>query len=154
MQKKGNSLTMVLLVIYMLVLSGIILLKLPFYSPASDAVRVINLIPFQGSFDENGGLVLREIIYNILLFVPLGIYISLLTEWPFVKKTLSIIGLTLAFEILQFIFALGRTDVTDLLDNTFGGIIGIGIYALLFKVFKSRTNKIVNVIAFCPPVLS
>lgn len=147
MLRKQTTLTIVLLMIYILLLTGVILFKLPFYSSASEAVRVINLIPFHGSFDDNGVLILREIIYNVLLFVPLGVYISLLTKWSFVRKILPITGLTLAYEILQLIFALGRTDVTDLLGNTLGGIIGIGIYALLFKVFKGKTALVINILA-------
>ncbi|MGR5961227.1 VanZ family protein [Bacillus cereus] len=53
----------------------------------------------------------------------------------------------MAFEAIQFIFAIGRSDITDVLDNTLGGVIGIGIYALLFKIFKNRTVKVVNILA-------
>ncbi|MGE4549160.1 MAG: VanZ family protein [Intestinibacillus sp.] len=146
--EKRNTLTIVLFVIYILVLTSVILFKLPFYSGKSDVIRVINLIPFQGSFDENGVILLREIINNILLFIPLGVYICMIkSEWRFMKKVLPIIYLTLAFEAIQFIFAIGRTDITDILDNTLGGIIGIGIYTLLFKIFKNRTVQIVNILA-------
>ncbi len=147
--KKRNTLTIVLLAVYILVLTGIILFKLPFYSEIlSDGIRVINLIPFQGSFDYNGVFNSREIIDNILLFTPLGVYIGMLKSgWSFVRKVLPVLGLSLLFEVIQYIFAMGRTDITDILGNTLGGIIGIGIYALLFKIFKSRTVKIVNVLA-------
>jgi glycopeptide antibiotics resistance protein len=147
--EKRNTLIIVLFVVYMLLLTGIILFKLPFYSEElSDGIRVINLIPFQGSFDANGSLLLREIIYNILLFIPLGIYICMLKSgWPFMKKAFPVIGLSLSFEIIQFIFAIGRSDITDVLGNTLGGIIGIGIYALLFKIFKRRTVKVINILA-------
>jgi glycopeptide antibiotics resistance protein len=67
--------------------------------------------------------------------------------WSFVKKILTIVGLTFVFEIIQFIFAIGRADITDVFSNTLGGIIGIGIYALLSKVLKGRTNKVINVLA-------
>lgn len=145
---KQNILTIVLFVVYYLLLMGVILFKLPFYSETLYGERVINLIPFQGSFDENGAILLREIIYNILLFVPLGTYICMLKEkWPFIKKVLPLISLTLAFEAIQFIFAIGRSDITDVLSNTLGGIIGIAIYAILFKIFKSRTNMIVTMLA-------
>lgn len=152
--EKQNTLTIVLLVVYILLLTGIIIFKLPFYSEKlSDGIRVINLIPFQGSFDENGAMILREIIYNILLFIPLGIYICMLkSQWPFIKKVLPVIGLSLTFEVIQFIFAIGRSDITDVLGNTLGGIIGIGIYALLFKIFKSRTVKAVNILALAVTV--
>lgn len=146
--KKRNTLTIVLLAVYILVLTGIILFKLPFYSESSDNIRVINLIPLQGSFDYNGVFNSREVIDNILLFIPLGVYIGMLKrEWSFVRKVLPAIGLSLLFEVIQFIFAMGRTDITDILGNTLGGIIGIGIYALLFKIFKSRTVKMVNILA-------
>jgi glycopeptide antibiotics resistance protein len=147
--EKRNTLTIVLFAVYMLLLIGVILFKLPFYSAAlSDGIRVINVIPFAGSFDENGTIVWREIIQNILVFAPLGTYISMLkSKLPFVKKVLPIIGLTFVFEITQFIFAMGRSDITDILGNTLGGIIGIGIYALLYKVFGSRTVRIINMLA-------
>lgn len=147
--EKRNKLTIALFVVYILLLVGIILFKLPFYSEKlSDGVRVINLIPFQGSFDDSGAIDFREIRDNILIFIPLGIYICMLnSKWPFMKKVLPIIGLTLAFEALQFVFAIGRSDITDILGNTLGGVIGIGIYALLRRIFKDRTVKVVNILA-------
>lgn len=145
--KKQYALTIALLAVYLLLLTGIILFKLPLYSPLADE-RAINLIPLMGSFNEHGVLVLREIVYNILLFVPLGVYICMLTsDWSFKKKVIPIVSLTLAFEVIQFIFALGRSDITDVLGNTLGGIIGVGVYALLFLVFKDRKAKIINVLA-------
>ncbi|EGW41936.1 putative membrane protein [Desulfosporosinus sp. OT] len=37
------------------------------------------------------------------------------------KKVLAIVVLTLAFEISQYIFVIGRADITDVLSNTLGG---------------------------------
>jgi len=146
---KQKIFTIVLFAVYMLLLTGVILFKLPFFSAnISDGIRVVNLVPFQGSFDGEGALVLREIIQNMLLFIPLGVYICMLkSKWTFVKKVLSIFSLSLAFEVLQFIFALGRSDITDLIDNTLGGVIGVFIYALLFKIFKTKTDKVVIILA-------
>ncbi|MDR1159229.1 MAG: VanZ family protein [Syntrophomonadaceae bacterium] len=147
-KEKQSTLTIVLMVVYLLLLIGIVMFKLPFYSEISDGVRMINLIPLQGSFDENRVILLHEIVDNTLLFIPLGIYIcALKNEWPFKKKFFSIIGVSLSFEVLQFIFALGRSDITDILDNALGGIIGIGIYVLLSWAFKSKTVKVVNMLA-------
>lgn len=147
--KKQNKLTVVLFATYMLLLIGVIIFKLPFYSPKlADGIQVINLIPFQGSYDESGVLLLREIIYNIIIYMPLGIYICMLKgEWPSIKKVLSIIGLSLVFEAIQFIFAMGRSDITDVLGNTLGGIIGIAAYMLLYKILGDRAYKIVNILA-------
>jgi glycopeptide antibiotics resistance protein len=140
-------LTLALLAVYLLLLTAVVLFKLPFYSPAADE-RAVNLIPLMGSFDEHGALVVWEIAYNILLFVPLGIYICMLrSDWPLLKRVIPIVGLTVTFEVVQFVFALGISDITDVLDNTLGGIIGIGIYTLLSRLFRDRTARIANVSA-------
>ena len=136
------------MITYLLVLTWLILFKLQFSIPVMKGGRILNLIPLMGSFDDNGVIRFAEIRMNILVFVPLGIYISTLkVKWNFIKKVLAIFGLTLAFELTQFIFAIGRADITDILGNTLGGIIGIGIHALLFKVLKDRTKKVINTFA-------
>jgi len=106
-----------------------------------DRVRIINLIPFQGS-----GIGANEI-YNTLFFIPFGIYISMLkNKWSFIIKIIVILCFSLSFEIIQFILALGRTDITDVICNTLGGITGIGIYELSSKTLKNRTKKVLNIV--------
>ena len=131
----GNKkLTFGLFTVYVLVLIWLVLFKLQFSFDQLDRVRVMNLIPFHQS-------VFSEVFNNIRIFIPLGIYISMLkSEWSFSKKVFTIIGFTMSFEIIQFVLAIGRSDFTDILANTLGGVIGIGIYQLLFKLLKHRTN--------------
>ena len=45
-------------------------------------------------------------------------------------------GLSLSIEILQYICALGRTDIDDLLFNTLGGFLGAGIAAIAGRRFQ------------------
>jgi glycopeptide antibiotics resistance protein len=145
-------LTIAMFAAYMLLLTAVIIFKLPFYSAdLTEGGRAINLIPFGGSFNENGKFLTDVVAYNVLFFVPFGIYISMLkNEWSFVKKALSIFGLTLAYEITQFIFAIGRTDI---ICNSAGGLIGIAVYAMLFKVFKYKTNRIITILAVVATIL-
>lgn len=147
-KEKKNTLTIALFMIYVLALIWIILLKLQFSFAELDRVRSINLIPLQGSVIINGIVSLNEIFDNIIVFIPFGIYINMLkNKWSFIQKVLPIISVSLTFEVLQFIFAIGRTDITDLLGNTLGGIIGIIIYAVLLRIFKNKTIKIINTVA-------
>jgi glycopeptide antibiotics resistance protein len=133
----------------------LILFKLQFSIPDRSEGRVINLIPFLGSFGDSGMIRFSEIRNNILVFIPFGIYLCMLkTPGHFVKKVLAIVALTLAFEIVQFIFAIGRADITDVLSNTLGGMIGVGIYTLLAKVLKGRTNQVINGLAAVFTVLA
>lgn len=139
--EKRNALTIVLFAIYTLVLIWIVLFKLHFSLAEMARERNINLIPFQGS------AIGANEFYNIIFFIPFGIYISMLkNKWPFVIKVIIFFCFSLSFEILQYVFAIGRTDVTDLLCNTLGGMIGVGIYELLFRILKSKTNNVMNIV--------
>jgi glycopeptide antibiotics resistance protein len=143
----GSTLTIALFAIYALLLVGVILFKFPFSYQDTGSGRVLNLIPLAGSF-RDGVLRLDEILENVLIFVPLGLYLAMLKgNWSFWKKTLLIVGLTVAFEIIQYVFAIGRADITDVITNTLGGLIGIGLYAALARVFKNRTDGVINVVA-------
>ena len=136
----GNKkLTYILFGIYAVMLVWLVLFKLKFSFDQLDRVRVINLIPLNQS-------VFSEVYNNVRIFVPLGIYIGMLkSNWSLAKKMGVIIGFTFAFEAIQYVFAIGRSDVTDLLANTLGGVIGLGIYQLLLKILKHRTNAVINI---------
>jgi glycopeptide antibiotics resistance protein len=138
---KRDTLTIALFVLYLLGLIWLILFKLQFSVPIIEQGRIANLIPFRWANTS-------EIKNNVLVFVPFGIYSSILKRnWPFAKKLLATVVLTLTLEIIQFAFAIGRTDITDVLSNTLGGIIGIGLHTLLLKFLKGKTNSFVNILA-------
>jgi glycopeptide antibiotics resistance protein len=143
---RQTHLTAALLAVYLLLLTGIILFKLPFLSPAFGTIRALNLIPLAGSYDSQGHLLWREITDNTLIFLPFGLYLGMLNRWTFAKRVLSVAGLSLGFELAQYILGVGVTDITDLIDNTIGGIFGLGAIKLLIKVFGARTSRIVNVV--------
>ena len=153
--EKQDMLTRVLFVIYLLALTWLILFKLQFSVPEMNGRQIINLIPLAGSFDDNGVIQFSEIRLNVLAFIPLGIYLGMLqAQWSFVKKLLAIVGLALAFEIIQFIFVIGRADITDVLGNTLGGIVGIGIYTWLTKLLKGRANRLITLFAATSTILA
>ena len=148
LKKSHNILTITLFILYLLALVWIIVFKLQFSLDATDRVRTLNLIPLQRSFGDNGFLRISEIVDNILFFLPFGIYLCMLkNDLPFVKKVLCFMGTSLVFEGIQYVFAIGRADITDILANTLGGILGIGIYVLLSKLLKSRTHTVINALA-------
>lgn len=146
---KTKKMTYTLFGIYFLALAWIILLKGQFSLPNFGFYRNINLIPFQGSAIVNQQIDLDEIIGNVLIFFPYGIFMGTLYQRaPFYKKLLPIILTSLAFETLQYICGIGATDITDLITNTTGGVIGILVYLLLEKLLKERTLAIINIITF------
>ena len=149
-QNKERTITKTLLTIYLIFLTWIIVFKMEIHLNTLFHMqyRNINLIPFYGSLIVNGKIELSEIILNILAFIPFGIYISILKEeWNFFQKALPVFCVSFTYETLQFIFGIGASDITDLIGNTLGGVIGIVLFRLLSKVMKEYTIKIVNRLA-------
>lgn len=105
----------------------------------------VNLIPFAGSVIVNGTVDFGEIIDNVLAFVPFGMFTGMLLEkkslW---KKIAPFFIASLVFEVLQFVLAIGASDITDLLTNTLGGMMGIGIFVLLSRIFREKAHAVIN----------
>ncbi len=149
-QKNKLKLTKILLVIYVLILTWIIVFKMQFSMEHLPYIRSINLIPFAESVIINGKIYLGEIINNLIVFIPVGAYIGILgKEEKFYKKVIPIISLTLIYEIAQYILHIRATDITDIIMNTSGGIVGIVIINILYKIFKNdnKVDKVLNVLA-------
>ena len=145
-----NRLTTVLFIVYLIALCWILLLKLGVrFSYMGE--RRTNLIPF------NQRLILNsENILNVIIFVPLGIYAGILfTKWLFVKKLFFVFFLSLLVEGSQYILRVGAFDITDIITNTVGGLIGLMIFKAIEKVFNNnvKAQKFVNVIAAIGTVL-
>ena len=87
---------------------------------------------------------------NILLFIPLGIFLPMLWKENYNNKfsKVLIFGflLSLIIEILQ-IFTFRLTDINDLITNTLGTVIGYLIYIKLLKnntMFKNIISEKMN----------
>lgn len=146
---KNKRITSILLGIYVIVLTWIIVFKMQL-SWNFPYIRSINLIPFAESVIVNGKLYFAEIFYNLLVFVPVGAYLSMIDkDRKFYQKVIPIFLLSLIYETLQFIFHIGASDVTDIITNTSGGILGILFVNFLYKVFKNneKVDKILNILA-------
>ncbi|QGU08653.1 VanZ like family protein [Corynebacterium occultum] len=75
---------------------------------------------------------------NTALFIPLGFLLHLLlrhrVNYPILTVFLSAAAVSLGIEVTQFLFALGYSDVDDLLTNSLGGLGG----ALLAARMRSK----------------
>lgn len=153
---KANKLTNILFIIYMIAVFEIIVFKLEMPFSNIGYLRNINLIPFNESLIINGKIDYSEIIMNMVIFIPLGIYIDIIfSGWSTTKKISIFLIISLMCEVLQFIFALGASDITDIINNTLGGIIGLLIFKLIVIIFNNRdkAHKFVNIIAAIATVL-
>lgn len=111
------------------------------------APRYVNWIPFSESLIVNGKIVVAEMLFNLVSFIPLGVCLPLVkSPWPRWKIAGAGFLLSLVYECLQYILAIGATDITDLILNTLGVCVGLLLYQLFKKVLKSQTRKWVNII--------
>src|SRR5881398_2542352 len=103
----ANRLTTVLFTIYLIAICWILLFKLGVqFSYMGN--RRISLIPFKEPLFLNGRIDVSEVILNIVIFVPLGIYAGILFKrWNIGKKLFFFFLASLIVEGLQFILAIG-----------------------------------------------
>ena len=139
-QKRPPRLVIVLFVVYLVLLVWAILWKfaLPWIGEAAGLPHPIKLIPFLPD-GEAGVSNPFEVLANILLFVPFGIYLgALVPRWRWWQLTAVFLGASLVLETTQHLIATGSFDTSDLIANTAGGVVGLGILALARRRFGSR----------------
>ena len=149
MKRKRKFGVSVLFLIYLALLVWIILFKLQFNINDLDTVRKINIIPFYYDKEIGVDFHIKEVLENLLIFVPMGIYLQmLLFKSKSYLKLLIIAGISLLLEITQYILAIGSSDITDLITNT-AGLLGIALYSIVARLLKSRekADKLFLVIA-------
>ena len=150
MKKKLSYFAWLLFAVYALLLIWIILFKMKFSFGELYKVRKINLVPFYYDNGKDTPLHLRECIGNFLIFIPFGIYISVLChKMSFALKFFMIALFSMGLEALQYVLSIGITDITDVITNTLGGAAGILMYKLSAGIFRSETraDSIIIIIA-------
>lgn len=136
--------THILFTIYIFLVIWIILFKLAISIDQLPQFRSINLIPFY--YPNKTTYQIREVLDNLIIFIPFGLYLKTLN---IDSKRTVFLGFLFSFslELSQYIFCIGASDITDLITNTTGALVGVGIYFLLKKIFKDKTNKIILTLA-------
>lgn len=110
--------------------------------------RVVNLVPFVGMYkilfySVDITVPIRNLGFNILLFVPFGFFLTLKTS-SFQKKLNLFVILTgflfsLFIETVQFAIPMGRSsDIDDVILNTIGTFLGF----MIWKLLNSKSTSI------------
>lgn len=117
----------------------------------ASSLKSVNLIPFQfvaDYFIEGEPLALSNVVGNVVLFIPMGIYLTILNVKQ--SKMMNMLWIALfstLVEVSQYILSVGVTDIDDLLLNSIGGFLGICCGWGLQKLFGERTRYAVEVLA-------
>ncbi len=147
--RKLYYITVALFVVYLLFLVWVVLFKLGFSLSETGTIKAYNFIPFHYKDGHNIGFHFSEVRDNILIFIPVGVYLCLLfKEIPFWGKAALIFAVSLTLEGSQYVLAVGSFDITDLITNIAGGIVGSGIYLIGHSFFcdEVKTERIVAIL--------
>ena len=141
----GVFICYILLLLKILFLSRVSLLDLLNSQRAIE--RSINLVPFHSIKEyifSNSATIKRfalgNVIGNIIIFIPLGIYLPFFkNDKRVIANLLYIFIVSLFVEIIQGVLGIGTSDIDDIILNCLGGLVGILGYK--FFLFILREEK-------------
>lgn len=150
--KKERTITYIVFAVYLLLLVWLVLFKFATSIEEIPHLRGINLIPFH--YDKENAVHVREVFYNVMVFVPAGFYFSAM----FAKRniflgTVATAVLSLLFEAVQWIFSIGASDITDFITNTVGGLLGLLLFWIMGKITLKHRMTVINVLGIIVEVL-
>lgn len=95
------------------------------------------LVPFREYVEllhgHNRAFWTKQIILNILLFIPLGVLLPVISDW--FKKLWKVVLIGFLFscfiEAMQYITGRGLTEIDDVINNTLGAFLGFLICVLI-----------------------
>ncbi|MCZ2263207.1 MULTISPECIES: VanZ family protein [unclassified Isoptericola] len=129
---------------YLLLLAWTVLWKLDVPRVGEAGQRVVKLVPFAATAHA-GASEPVELVLNLLLFLPCGVYLGLLApSWPWWRVAGALAGASALLETAQYVLAVGSSDVTDVVVNTAGGLAGLGVVVLVRRSLRARTAAVVT----------
>jgi glycopeptide antibiotics resistance protein len=146
----------VVFVVYLILLTWIVLWKLsvPSIGAAAFLPHPMKWVPFVASGGEGASNPV-EVVANIALFIPFGVYLRLLAPgWQTWKVVGIFVGTSLIFETTQQVLSIGSFDVSDIIANTAGGAVGLGLLALIRRGLEGRTFRVITTIGVVATALA
>lgn len=124
--------------IYLALLIWVVLWKLEPPHVGIGGSRPVKLVPFVASGTAAASEPI-EVFANLLLFLPLGVYLRLLapSRGPFGATALAA-AMSLGLECAQFALGVGSFDTTDIIVNALGGLVG---FAVTGRALSARARR-------------
>ena len=156
-KKINKPLLITSFIIYIIIVVWIIFFKcaIPYFAkpnkwvlqhPILEVLKdTIFLLPF------NASITLLDIFLNLLILIPLGMYLpALFKKKNILRDTLITTPMVLSFETIQLFVRIGQFSLLDFLWNVSGMLIGEFIY---FKLQSKLTFKVINCIQLVVVIL-
>lgn len=85
---------------------------------------------------SNVNVMIVNLIANILLFVPMGFYASILHKHHLLYSISALLTIPLLIEMIQHLTRTEIADIDDLILNFIGGLLGMLIHHVLEKLYQ------------------
>lgn len=142
MKKYYNVIFGIMLIVYFIVLAYLVFFSHSF--GRGYIRRDIHLIPFRTIMQylfvkRSLGLFIVNVPGNIAAFVPLGYLLPGVSKRFLKLKNLiiAVFSVTLAVEVIQYIAAVGTSDIDDIILNLLGGLIGYVMFIVPIEIKKN-----------------
>ena len=124
------------LVLYATLMPVIVSLPFAFNNVLNHPYKPMNLLPFDDYFHGRGDTV-RQIMLNVVMMIPFGFLTPVVKRCKLFSCMFRTLLFSLCIEVFQpLVFRSG--DITDVITNTAGGLIGY----LLYLFFKPVVNTV------------
>ncbi|MBQ9580619.1 MAG: VanZ family protein [Lachnospiraceae bacterium] len=146
MTKRSRIVSIILFLIYILLLTWIIIYKMDFMLTRMPD-RSLNLVPLQGTAKYHGHYDYKELFFNVIIFIPLGMFVSMaIKRFNLVAAFCCGFMLSIIYEAVQYVLICGVADVTDVITNTAGALIGGIVYLINKAIFKKNHIMVINTV--------
>lgn len=133
---------MALFVLYLVAVAWGVLWKFEMPYLGSGVERAVKVVPFVRSGGYGAGDPIEQLA-NVVLFVPFGVYLGLLTpSWRWWRVLATAAATSALLEAAQFALAVGSSDTTDVVLNTTGAWAGIGLVGLARRRLGDRADAV------------
>ena len=155
----GRLLLYAVFIVYIVVVVGATMLRYSMHSFSGEMGEIYPLFySYKEAWNHFSEREWRNIILNIMMFVPFGFLLPLVSKklQVFWKTYLAGFLFTFLIEMTQLLFNLGICELDDFMNNTIGAMIGYGFYRLFVFVvnkWKKQEIKALSTVCFQIPVL-
>ena len=155
----GSLLLCAVFIIYLVVVVGATMLRYRMHSFAGGIGEIYPLFySYKEAWNHFSAREWRNIILNIMMFVPFGFLLPLVSKkfQAFWKTYLAGFLFTFLIEMTQLLLHLGICELDDFMNNTVGAMIGYGFYrffVFIVKKWKKQETKALPTFCFQIPFL-
>lgn len=119
----------------------------PLLDPLRFPRELIELVQTKGPMAIASDWLVWEFTLNMALFVPFGLILRRVLEWPRAAVLLAALATSILIELTQYTGNWGLApcpyrfaDTTDLFTNTLGALIGIGLEATIPRLLSTKAH--------------